>query len=1304
MENYPLPEHELERIRQLRSYELLGLGKDPDLDVFAQAACLIADCPASLIAMMEEDTQRIQSCVGMELDTVERRNTVCQYTIMSKDVLVINDTLEDPRSSANPLIREGNIRFYAGVPLLDDEGNALGTICVIDFEPKSLMPKQVKSLEQLGQAVTKILLGKRRKIQAGYFEEIFHITNNLICVLDDHYLIKEINPAFAEVLKVEKMEVLGTSFLSLLNHEAADFQGCLNQIAESYEGIQHTTVIPQMDSSDIIIEWFLKYDVHTSEIFAFGRNITHEHEEQLKLENSERRFRNFFENGIGLMSMHDLEGNILEVNEKGRNLLKYSKDEVQGLNLKQLVPKHHLEGLHEYLERIKAKGEDSGMMILKSKDGEKIYWLYHNMLEKDVDGKTYVVSTALNMTERIQLENDLIHTKQILEQTNAVAQVGGWEVNLEKDKVYWSNSTKLIHGVQNDFMPDFEHAIGFYEEESQSKLTQVFNQSVLDGSSYDVELRLKKASGEVIWVRVKGIPDFEKGICKRMFGIIQDIDLSKKLYLELARKEAMLQAFVDYVPASVAMFDRDFRYVSVSNQWMADFHKEEQSILDQNLFDIFPDMPENRKIIYNNALQGQAYKNTDELMDVEGYKEPQHFNWEVRPWHLADGTIGGIIIFTQNISESVQVNLELQQAKKLADLASLAKSEFLANMSHEIRTPLNGVIGFSDLLLKTPLNDVQKQYLNYINESGSSLLSIINDILDFSKIESGKLELYIDKSNVYDVAHQVINVVLYQAQRKDIELLLNIEQGLPSYIWIDESRLKQVLINLLGNAVKFTEKGEIELKIEKLISEDDKLKLRFSVRDTGIGIPFEKQQRIFDAFTQEDSSVSKRYGGTGLGLTISNNLLKYMGSKLCLTSELDKGSDFYFELEMPYEEGEIEEDDELALKRVLVVDDNATNRTIIQHMLTYKKIESVLAENGLAALQLLMSGERFDVILMDYHMPILSGLETIEKIKELFYKQEESIPLIVLHTSSEEHDVISAFRQEERSFCLLKPIRSEELYVTLRRAIKQSKADLEFGKHVASEASATIYDQRARVLLADDNSVNMALNKRIMNLIMPNAELIAVSNGKDAVYQCMDNHFDLILMDVQMPEMDGVEATQEIRLLEGYQDIPIIGITAGNIRGERERCLEAGMSDFLPKPLRQQELHAVLKNFIETIAIEEQNEMDMEGRLDIQALTERIDDDPSFKSFFLNLVIKELEHASTQIKSARAADDSQHMRIVLHKLRGTTSTAGLIKLAKLTAELEKELSSIDQSIPFLDNIDREIEIGIQLITKLLNEQ
>ncbi len=338
-------------------------------------------------------------------------------------------------------------------------------------------------------------------------------------------------------------------------------------------------------------------------------------------------------------------------------------------------------------------------------------------------------------------------------------------------------------------------------------------------------------------------------MCKRVFGIIQDIDQSKSLFLELERKESMLRAFVDYVPASVAMFDRDFNYISVSNQWLEDFHEGVSLPPNSNFFKLFPNIPENRKKIYLDALEGIPYKNTDEVIQAVGLAEAQHFNWEVRPWHLADGSIGGIIIFTQNITESVKINDELKLAKELADLASGAKAEFLANMSHEIRTPLNGVIGFSDLLLKTPLNDTQVQYLGYINESGNSLLNIINDILDFSKIESGKLELFVDKYNVYDVANQVINVVLYQAQRKEVELLLNIEQGLPAFVWIDEARIKQVLVNLLGNAVKFTEKGEIEFKISKLRNDENKLTLRFAVRDTGIGIPPEKQQRIFDAFT-----------------------------------------------------------------------------------------------------------------------------------------------------------------------------------------------------------------------------------------------------------------------------------------------------------------------------------------------------------------------------------------------------------------------------------------------------------------------
>lgn len=1305
MVNNVFPENELRRIEKLKSYELMGLGKDPELDVFAQAACLITDCPAALIAMMEQETQRIQSCVGIALDTVDRKNTVCQYTIMSKEVLIIEDTFNDVRSSSNPLIREGNIRFYAGVPLLDDDGDALGTICVIDFHPKQLSEKQVSSLAELGKAVTKILLGKHRKKHAGYFAEIFHLTNNIICVLDDMHNVRDVNPAFSKVLGLSRSNSLGKSIFTLLGDNEEKLASDLNRVAETKYGIQSSSTIRMENGQMVEIEWHFKFDAVNRDILAFGRNVTAEREEKLKLENSERRFRSFFENAIGLMSMHDIEGNILSVNEKGRELLGYSKEEVKGLNLTNLVPAHHVALVADYLQRIASNREDSGMMVLQTKDGEDISWLYHNMLETDENGKSYVVSTALNMTDRLRLENDLLHTKQILEQTNAVAQVGGWEVDLANNKVYWSDSTKLIHGVPLDFTPDFEHAIGFYEQESQGTLRRVFEEAIASRTPYDTELRLLKQSGESIWVRVKGIPEFENDVCKRVYGIIQDIDLSKSLFLELERKESMLRAFVDYVPASVAMFDRDFNYISVSNQWLEDFHDGANLPPNSNFFDLFPNIPENRKKIYRDALAGVSYKNRDEIIQAGGTAEAQHFNWEVRPWHLADGSIGGIIIFTQNITESVKINDELKLAKELAVLASKAKSEFLANMSHEIRTPLNGVIGFSDLLMKTPLNDTQLQYLSYINESGSSLLNIINDILDFSKIESGKLELFVDKYNLYDVANQVINVVLYQAQRKDVELLLNIEQGLPAFVWVDESRIKQVLVNLLGNAVKFTEKGEIEFKISKRYNSEDKLALRFEVRDTGIGIPPEKQQRIFDAFTQEDSSVSKRYGGTGLGLTISNNLLKYMGSKLHLVSKMGVGSTFFFDIEVPFEEQEVI-DTALPLNRVLVVDDNANNRIILQHMLSYKNIESVLAANGMEALQLLMKGERFDVILMDYHMPILSGLETIGKIKELFLKQEEGIPLIILHTSSEEHEVISAFRQEEHSFCLLKPIKSEELYSTLRRAIQQNRQEAVQAK--ANEnlpVSSDFFDKEIQVLLADDNAVNMALNLRIMASIMPGARLTEVSDGAQAIAACMKKTFDFILMDVQMPEIDGIEATKQIRQIEGYADTPIIGVTAGNISGERERCLAAGMSDFLAKPIRQQDLYTALDKAISgNPIVDEGSDLAHDDQhLDMRRLDEQAGDDPAFLAFFLDLVVREITGARRQLQVAIHASDIVHVKELLHKLRGTASTAGLVKLAEMTKELETSSTiETDLSTAFIA-IEQEMDIGLELITKILNK-
>ncbi|MBW8361468.1 MAG: response regulator [Kaistella sp.] len=1301
-----IPENENERLKKLEFFDLLHLGKDPDLDVFAEVACLIADCPASIVGMMEKETQTIQSCVGLELDSVDRKNTVCQYAIASAEILVIEDTLLDKRSSENQIVIESGIRFYAGVPLIDDEGFALGTLCVIDYKPKSISEKQIASLEKIGEGVTKILMGKKRNIQAEYFEQTFSITNNLICVLDNAFRIKSVNPSFEEVFKIKTTDALHRNFLTILGESNSELESLAENFPKNQEKLVLTTTTQIDPSTKITVEWYLKQNLKNSEIFCFGINITHLIEEKSKLESSERRFRSFFENAIGLMSMHDLDGNILAVNEKGRETLNYSIEETKRLNLKDMVPKKNWELLDQYLQRIKLNGEDLGTMILQTKEGEEMFWMYHNVVDTDEEGQRYVMSTSLNVTERMALEKDLIYTKKILEQTSAVAKVGGWEVNMKHGTVFWSQATRDIHKVDQAYEPDFERAMQFYTPESEKRARFLFNRAVKEGISYDEELELVQNDGNIIWVRVIGVPEFENGVCKKVFGIMQNVDVFKKIYLELSRKEAMLQSFVADVPVAVAMLDMELNYLTVSKSWTEEFSMNRKEIIGKNILHTSIEVPVEISRIYLDALNGKSYKNEDLALKVSNKEEIQHYKMEVSPWYLSDGLKGGVIVSIQNITESVKTNEELKNAKEIADLASKAKSEFLANMSHEIRTPLNGVIGFSDLLLKTPLNEMQTQYLNYINESGESLLSIINDILDFSKIESGKMELLIDRCNVYDLVSQVMNVILYQSQRKDIELLLNIEQGLPESIFLDESRIKQVLINLLGNAVKFTDNGEIELKVEKLEMNSENITLRFSVRDTGIGIPKEKQQRIFDAFTQEDSSVSKRYGGTGLGLTISNNILKYMGSRLILTSEQQKGSVFCFQLQIPYEINESDasaEDEDLKIERVLIVDDNENNRIILQHMLAYKNIDAKLAANGMEALQILMKGERFDVILMDYHMPVISGLETIDKIKELFTQQDEIAPLVVLHTSSEEHDVINAFRQDEKSFCLLKPIKSADLYSTLKRAVKNVKTKTPEIDHVKTVEEISLFPQSLNVLLVDDNPVNMVLNNRMMQSLIPDAHLTEVTDGLQALEICKIKQFSIILMDVQMPVMDGIEATKKIRLLSAYKDVPIIGVTAGNVLGEKEKCLNAGMDDFLPKPLRHADLFEMLKKHLspksgaehpETIVNEEYFDMDL--------LNEQVGDDAEFKNMFLNLVVKELTVSSEKITEAADRREGEEVKKLLHKLKGTAGTAGLFKLAEISAAWELKTDQNADFFGMKDEVIREIAVGITIMKGLMN--
>ncbi|MFW6263020.1 MAG: PAS domain S-box protein [Thermotogota bacterium] len=687
--------------------------------------------------------------------------------------------------------------------------------------------------------------------------------------------------------------------------------------------------------------------------------------------------------------------------------------------------------------------------------GEKVWFtkltpIYEKKKPIKIVGISFDITQTKSYETKLKKSEERYHSEKLkLQNVLEGTGTGTWQWDIQEGKIGINEIWAQILGYRLQELEPF--SIDDFYSLMHTEDIKPFKEALKyhfdsQKETFNTEYRLRSKKGEWIWIQGKGkVFEWTKdGEPLIMFGTHQDITERKKAERELLHSKELMSYIIRHDPNAIAVFDKDLKFIFASERFLNDYSLKDRTIIGKHHYEVFPDIPEKWRTIHQKALKGEISRSDDDYF-IRKDGTLDYTCWECRPWHQSDGSIGGIILYTEVTTERKKVELDLIREKERAEAANKAKSDFLATMSHELRTPLNGVIGFSQILDHTDLNCEQRDYLNIVQKSAYHLLEIITDILDTVSLESKKIEINIVETDLQELLKSTVMAVQDKIVEKDLEMINTVDPEIPEMIHCDPKKLKQVIVNLLNNAIKFTKEGSVALFVRKgRLLDNGHSTLKFSIKDTGIGIKEADQKKVFEAFTQADMSSTRQYGGTGLGLSIAKQIINKMGSTLHLNSSPGKGSEFSFELDCVYSEQEDSHGDKskegwqvgnsnrlIHNKRILIAEDNTVNMNYLKTSLKLisNDIDILEAKDGKEAYEL-YKNQKPDLIFMDIVMPHVDGYQATAMIRH----HDEEVPIVALTAKAFQEDREASFKSGMNDY-LSKPVTINSIKSVLNKYI-----------------------------------------------------------------------------------------------------------------------------------------------------------------------------------------------------------------------------------------------------------------------------